>query len=111
MSEAAGRQEPAERDLHALVDGEIAGPRVWAVLARLAADPDAAERAAAYARQRVALALLRESVGETDVTPRLGALGEALRRALGPLDPAAAAGQVGPRPRGRCGACAAARRA
>ena len=65
MSEAAGRQELDERDLHALVDGEIAGPRAWAVLARLAADPDAAERAAAYARQRVALALLRESLRET----------------------------------------------
>src|SRR3954447_17225156 len=52
MSETAERSEPGEHDLHALIDGEIAGPRAWAVLVRLAADPDAAERAAAYARQR-----------------------------------------------------------
>ena len=85
MSEATEGHELDEHDLHALIDGEIAGPRAWAVLARLAANPEAAERAAAYARQRVALALLRESLRETDVTPRLAALGEALRRALGPL--------------------------
>jgi len=74
MSEAAGRHELDERDLHALVDGEIAGPRAWAVLARLAANPEAAERAAAYARQRVALALLREGLPEPGMPPRLRAL-------------------------------------
>src|SRR5436190_501402 len=82
MTEAAGYRGLGEDDLHALIDGEIAGPRAWAALARLAADPDAAERAAAYARQRVTLALLRESLPGPEMPPRLRVLAEGFRRAM-----------------------------
>jgi anti-sigma factor RsiW len=56
------RCDPSEDDLHAFVDGELAGDRLDGVTARLRADRAAVGRVAAYAEQRAALAALREEL-------------------------------------------------
>jgi anti-sigma factor RsiW len=56
----------AGRDLHAFVDGELDGEGYRAVVARLAADPDAAERVGDLLRQRGALLALREQLDDVD---------------------------------------------
>jgi anti-sigma factor RsiW len=56
------RSDPSEDDLHAFVDGELAGDRLDGATARLRADRAAAERVGAYAEQRAALAALREEL-------------------------------------------------
>jgi anti-sigma factor RsiW len=74
----------SENDLHALVDGELAGERLDGVAARLATDRAAAERVAAYAEQRAALTALREELAlVAPPAPALCDLEQALRDALG----------------------------
>jgi anti-sigma factor RsiW len=74
----------SENDLHALVDGELPSERLDGVAARLATDRTAAERVAAYAEQRVALAALREELAlVAPPAPALCDLEQALRDALG----------------------------
>jgi anti-sigma factor RsiW len=64
------RPEESESDLHAFVDGQLADGRLAAVIDRLAADPAATERAAAYRDQRALLAALREQLApEASSTP------------------------------------------
>jgi uncharacterized membrane protein YczE len=70
----------AGRDLHAFVDGELDGEGYRAVVARLAADPDAAERVGDLLRQRGALLALREQLD--DVDPPRNERTEALARGL-----------------------------
>src|SRR5215212_2928483 len=56
--EGPGGPGPDEDELHALVDDELPADRRRAVVDRLAACPEAAGRAVAFARQRAVLAAL-----------------------------------------------------
>jgi len=67
-----------ERDLHALVDGDLGADRHLAVMTYLALRPDAAERFSSFFRQRVALAALRESLAAGEPAAGLAGLEAAL---------------------------------
>ena len=58
-----------DEDIHAVIDNQLAAGRHGEVMAYLAAHPDAADRAAAFMRQRIELAALREALidGETEL--------------------------------------------
>src|SRR5689334_9487928 len=73
-----GYLETTVHDLHAFIDGQLAGERRHAVAAYLAGHPDAADRVAAYARQRDALGLLARCLAETPMPARLAELEAAL---------------------------------
>jgi anti-sigma factor RsiW len=76
------RPEESQSDLHAFVDGQLAGDRLAAVIDLLAADPAAAERAAAYRDQRTLLALPREQPAPEALSTPLSNLERALRDAV-----------------------------
>jgi anti-sigma factor RsiW len=76
------RPEESQSDLHAFVDGQLADDRSAAVTDRLAADPAAAERAAAYRDQRALLALLREQPAPEALSTPSSDLERALRDAV-----------------------------
>ena len=71
-----------EDELHAFIDGRLPAARRGEVMAHLDADPDAADRVAAYLRQRADLVLLRRSLAEGPATGRLAGLEAALLDAL-----------------------------
>ncbi len=64
-------QKPAvtEQDLHALVDGELDGEGYRAVIAHLAARPDATERLNSFLHQQGKLAALREQLSDLEPLP------------------------------------------
>jgi anti-sigma factor RsiW len=77
-----GHTDVSGYDLHAFVDGELgADGRRRRVIARLATDPAAAKRVAAYARQRAVLAALEKALVLAPPPALLGELVRALRRA------------------------------
>ena len=59
----------SENDLHAFVDGHLTRERDREVVAYLATDPPAAERARAFFEQQEALAALRHSLAEDQAGP------------------------------------------
>lgn len=71
-----------EDDLHAVVDGQLAADRHREVMAYLAVYPDAADRVAAFFRQRVELAALRESLSDGEPTREVANLEAALCHSL-----------------------------
>jgi anti-sigma factor RsiW len=75
--------ELSEEELQAYVDGHLPAERAAAVEARLAADPEAAARVAAYSRQRDDLAALAEALlAGTGASGPVAALERALRGAV-----------------------------
>src|SRR3954464_5027820 len=70
--------QTTELDLHAFIDGRLADRRRREVAAYLDAHPDAAERAAAHAQQRAALALLGRRLAPEPAPARLAGLEAAL---------------------------------
>ena len=77
-----GRKDVSEDDLHAFVDGQLGAGGGWCrVIAHLAADPAAARRVAAYARQRTVLAALGAALVLAPSPPPLSELARALCRA------------------------------
>jgi anti-sigma factor RsiW len=77
-----GHPDVSEYDLHALVDGQLAGERRHDVMVHLAAHPDAAARVATLAGQRAQLAALRESLPDAGMASPLAELGETLGRVV-----------------------------
>ena len=67
-----------ELDLHAFIDGRLTDGRRREVATYLDAHPDAAERVAAYARQRDAFALLGRCLAPEPSPARLAGLEAAL---------------------------------
>src|SRR3954447_22017500 len=67
-----------ELDLHAFIDGRLTDGRRHEVATYLDAHPDAAERVAAYARQRDVLALLGRCLAPEPFPARLAGLEAAL---------------------------------
>jgi anti-sigma factor RsiW len=65
------RPPPDEAELHAYADGQLPRERRVAVEARLATDPQAAERVRAWTMQRQALRALHADVLSTPVPPHL----------------------------------------
>ena len=76
------RTERNENDLHAFVDCQLADGRLAVVIDHLAADPAAAERAAAYRDQLALLAALREQPAPKASGTPSGDLERALRDAV-----------------------------
>src|SRR3954453_22496615 len=70
--------QTTELDLHAFIDGRLTDGRRREVATYLDAHPDAAERVAAYARQRDVLALLGRCLAPAPSPPRLAGLEGAL---------------------------------
>jgi anti-sigma factor RsiW len=66
----ASDNQLTDQDLHAFIDGELDGRGYRAVVGRIAADPELAERANAFMRQRAELAQLR-SFFDPDDTPEV----------------------------------------
>src|SRR4051794_38339006 len=77
-----GHPDVSEYDLHALVDGQLAGERRHDVMVHLAAHPDAAARVATLAGQRAQLAALRESLPDAGMASPLAELGATLGRVV-----------------------------
>src|SRR3954447_24516181 len=71
-----------EDDLHAVVDGQLDADRHQEVMAYLAVYPDAADRVSTFFRQRVDLAALRETLGDSEPGHELASLGDALARVV-----------------------------
>ena len=67
MASIRQKSPVAEQDLHAFVDGELDGEGYRAVIAHLAASPDATERVSSLLHQQGKLAALREQL--TDLEP------------------------------------------
>jgi anti-sigma factor RsiW len=72
--------EVTDADLNAFVDLELGADALAPVMVHLFAEPEAAERVTAYARQRRALAALRAGMGVRRTSPRLGGLEDELCR-------------------------------
>jgi anti-sigma factor RsiW len=70
----------SENDLHAFVDGHLTRGRDREVVAYLATDPAAAERARAFFEQQEALAALRHSLAEDQAGPSWPDFGQVLGR-------------------------------
>ena len=68
-----------DHDLHAIVDHELDDDGMRTTLGRLAVDPDAAARCAAYTEQRAALTSLREGLGLSLPARSLAELEDELR--------------------------------
>ena len=69
-----------DADLNAFVDLELGASDLAPVMVHLFAEPEAAERVTAYARQRRTLAALREGMDLPHSSPRLGGLEDELCR-------------------------------
>jgi anti-sigma factor RsiW len=72
----------SENDLHAFVDGHLTRERGREVVAYLATDPPAAERARAFYEQKEALAALRHSLADGQAGPPWPGFERALGRKM-----------------------------
>ena len=69
MASIRQKSPVAEQDLHAFVDGELDGEGYRAVIAHLAASPDATERVSSLLHQQGKLAALREQLSDLEPLP------------------------------------------
>jgi len=76
------RADISENELHAFVDRQLENERRRDVIAYLAANPAAAKRVAAFARQRAALAALAQYMAHTGVGAPATELEQALCRMI-----------------------------
>ncbi len=74
------RPEVTDADLNALVDLELGADELAPVMIHLLVEPEAAQRVAAYSRQRSILEALRVEMNLRPASPHLSQLEDEIRR-------------------------------